>query len=114
MPRISKRLRKLGWIALAFLAAATPAAQAEWTLNEALMPEGISLTVNHRTRYEFLNDEFRIGRNGDTDVVVFRTLVHGRVDLPFGLTAGAELEDSRAEQNSDTFLNTTIVNAVEL
>jgi hypothetical protein len=102
------------WLAVVLLAGAALPSHAEWTLNEALLPKGISLTVNHRTRYEFLNDEFRTTRNGDTDVVVFRTLVHGRVDLPYGLTAGAELQDSRAEQNSDTFLNTTIVNAVEL
>ena len=108
-----KRCRKW-WLAASLLAITSTSAQAEWSLNEAVMPDGVSLTVNHRTRYEFLNDEFRIGRNGDTDVVAFRTLVHGRVDLPYGLTAGAELEDSRAEQNADTFLNTTIVNSTEL
>jgi hypothetical protein len=114
MRRRLKRSQRAGWLVLGLLASSTASARAEWTLNDALMPEGISLTVKHRTRYENLNDEFRIGRSGDTDVVVFRTLVHGRVDLPYGLTAGAELQDSRAEQNSDTFLNTTIVNSMEL
>jgi len=114
MPRFSNEGMRLRWLVVALLVATSTSARAEWTLNEAVMPEGVSLTVNHRTRYEFLNDEFRAGRNGDTDVFVFRTLVHGRVDLPYGLTAGAELEDSRAEQNSDTFLNTTIVNSTEL
>jgi hypothetical protein len=110
----SERLQHLMPFLLALLVALPATAWAEWTLNDAIMPQGISLTVKHRSRYEFLNDEFRIGRSGDTDVVAFRTLIAGQVDLPFGLTAGAELEDSRAEQNSDTFLNTTIVNSVEL
>jgi hypothetical protein len=114
MLKFLKQGPQLGSLVFALLVAASVSARAEWTLNDAIMPDGISLTVKHRTRYEFLNDEFRIGRSGDTDVVAFRTLVHGRLDLPFGLTAGAELEDSRAEQNSDTFLNTTIVNSMEL
>jgi Alginate export len=114
MPRFSRQPQLLRSLLVLLLLAAPASARAEWTLNDAIMPDGISLTVKHRSRYEFLDDEFRTRRNGDTDVVVFRTLVHGRVDLPFGLTAGAELEDSRAEQNSDTFLNTTIVNSVEL
>ena len=114
MNGIERIARGSKWLVLGFVLALATPAHAEWTLNEALLPEGVSLTVNHRTRYEFLNDEFRSGRNGDTDVVVFRTLVHGRVDLPHGLTAGAELQDSRAEQNADTFLNTTIVNSTEL
>jgi hypothetical protein len=93
-------------------------ARAEWKIDEALMPEGLFLEVNHRSRYEFLNDQFRRTRTGDTDVFAFRTLVHGGgtlpLDLPIGIKLGAELQDSRAEQNSDTLLNTTIVNATEL
>lgn len=93
-------------------------ALAEWSLNEAVMPEGLFFEVNHRSRYEFLNDDFRVGRTGDSDVFAFRTLVHagGRlpVELPIGIKLGAELMDSRAEQNSDTFLTTSTVNATEL
>ncbi len=90
------------------------AANAKWTLTEAFLPENLFLEVSHRTRYEFLNDEFRAGRNGDTDIVAFRTLVHGGVYLPHGFKIGAELQDSRAEQNADTRLTTGIVNAAEL
>jgi len=116
MPSFSRQfqLHPLRSLVVVLFVAAPLSASAQWTLNDAIMPDGISLTVKHRSRYEFLNDEFRTGRHGDTDVVAFRTLVHGRVDLPYGLVAGAELQDSRAEQNSDTFLNTTIVNATEL
>ncbi|MFK7897808.1 MAG: alginate export family protein [Myxococcota bacterium] len=106
-------------LALILLAAAVfltgpSLAHAQWTLTEALLPDALFLHVAHRTRYEFLNDEFRAGRNGDTDIVAFRTLIHAGVKLPYGLTVGAELQDSRAEQNADTRLNTGIVNAAEL
>ena len=93
---------------------APSAAGAKWTLNEAFLPENLFLEVSHRTRYEFLNDEFRAGQNGDTDVVAFRTLIHAGIHLPSGFTLGAELQDSRTEQNADTVLNTGIVNAAEL
>lgn len=89
-------------------------AHAKWTLTEAFLPENLFLEVSHRTRYEFLNDEFRAGQNGDSDIVVFRTLVHGGVHLPHGFKIGAELQDSRAEQNADNRLTTGIVNAAEL
>ncbi len=106
------------WICLSMLACGFGDARAAWTLDEAVMPEGTSLTLRHRTRYEFLDDQFRRANHGDTDVIVHRTLIHGRIDLPEhllpGVTLGAELEDARAEQNADTLLDSTIVNAVEL
>ena len=87
-----------------------------WTLRDAFMPEGISLTLAHRTRYELLDDPFRTANRGKslTDVVAMRTLLHARVDLPAGLTVGAELMDSRAFRNRDTVLNSTTVNPAEL
>lgn len=107
-------IRMLTALVFVLTALASATLRAGWTLNEALIPQGFSLEVNHRTRYEFLNDEFRAGQTGETDVVAFRTLVHGRIELPFGLTVGAELQDSRAELNANTQLNTTTVNSVEL
>jgi hypothetical protein len=84
-----------------------------WRIDDAL-PDWISLSAEHRTRYESLDDEFRAGTRGDREILVLRTLVHGRLELADGLWLGAEVEDSRAEVNGDTLLNTTIVNAVEL
>ena len=34
---------------------------AEWVLDNILIPDGFSLKVNHRARYEFLNNDFRAG-----------------------------------------------------
>lgn len=88
--------------------------QAKWTLNDAIMPEGFSLQVNHRTRYEFMDNEFRANQSGLTDVINFRTLVNGRVQLPAGFTIGGELQDSRTLSDGNALLNTTIVNPAEL
>ncbi len=84
-----------------------------WTLDEQVLPERLSLTVQHRIRYEYLDDQFRSGTTGDTDVIVLRTLVHGRIRLWDDVHIGGELQDSRAERNGDTLLNTSIVNSVE-
>ncbi|SET37185.1 Alginate export [Nitrosomonas marina] len=89
------------------------ALQAQWLLND-LLPQGFSIQVNHRSRYEFMDDEFRANQTGQTDVIVFRTLVHGRVQLPAGFTVGGEFQDSRTTVDSNALLNTTIVNSAEL
>ncbi len=85
-----------------------------WTLNDAIMPQGFSLQVNQRTRYEFLDNEFRANQSGQADVIVFRTLINGRVQLPAGLTIGSEWQDSRTASDNGALLNTTIVNSAEL
>lgn len=92
---------------------AEAATQKGWSLDEVL-PPALSITGTFRARYEYLSDQFRIAQQGDADLVALRTLVHARLSLPFDLVAGAELEDSRAEETGDTPLNTTIVNTAEL
>jgi len=87
---------------------------AKWTLDDAIMPKSFSLQVNHRTRYEFMDNEFRANQSGLTDVINFRTLVNGRVQLPAGFTIGGELQDSRTLSDGNVLLNTTIVNSAEL
>ena len=70
--------------------------------------------IFHCARYELLNDQFRAGDAGDADIFALRTLAHGRMNLPYGLTVGVELQDSRAEFNGNAQLNTSIVNSFEL
>lgn len=98
---------------LSFLLLLSSSASGEWKLDDAL-PEMLSLQVNHRARYEFLDDQFRRGQSGNADVVVLRTRIYGQLRLPWGLTAGAEFQDSRAEKQGDAQLNTGIVNTAEL
>jgi len=90
------------------------ALHAQWAINNTYMPEGFSLQINHRTRYEFMDNEFRANQSGMTDIIAFRTLVNGRARLPAGFTIGGELQDSRTLSDGNTQLNTTIVNAAEL
>jgi hypothetical protein len=90
-----------------------PKTSKPWRINDAL-PDWVSISAKHRTRYEFLDDEFRAGTRGDREILVLRTLVHGRLKLTDGLWLGAEVEDSRAVVNGDTVLNNGIVNPVEL
>ncbi len=83
-----------------------------WRIDDHLF-DRVSLTVNHRVRYEYLNHQFRAGTTGDTDVIALRTLVNLRVRLWEGVHIGGEFEDSRAEDSGDVLLNTTIVNSAE-
>ena len=87
---------------------------AGWVLDNILIPDRFSLKLNHRARYEFLNNEFQAGATGDADLVALRTLAHGRMNLPYGLTVGVELQDSRAEFSGNAELSTSIVNSFEL
>lgn len=54
------------------------------------------LTVNGelRSRFELLDGEFRAGGEGSDQLLLFRTLIHGRLDAG-PVTLGLELQDSR-------------------
>ena len=84
-----------------------------WRLDDVL-PDRLSVSVDFRARYEFLDEQFRITGPGDSQIVVLRTLVQTRLRLTDWLTVGAELQDSRAELTDSALLNTGIVNAAEL
>ncbi|NNL64871.1 MAG: alginate export family protein, partial [Myxococcales bacterium] len=74
-----------------------------------------SLSLVHRIRYEALDDQFRVGRAGDDDLLALRTLLHGQWRATPSLTFGVEIADSRAYlQDPSTPVGTSIVNAVEL
>jgi len=83
-------------------------------LDDAIPSPRISLTANHRSRFEFLSDQFRLGQQGDDQAFVMRTLLHGTLQPLEGITLGAELQDSRAFTSDGTLLTTTTVNAAEL
>ena len=69
-----------------------------WQLTKAVkFSEWISITGEHRTRYEFLNNQFRSGSVGSDQILSLRTLV--QTDFRFSKTfrMHLELQDSRAE-----------------
>ena len=110
--------RLVGLVAAVFLAAsARPAHSVEWepvTANEVL-PERLSISVQHRARYEYLHHQFRsFVPAGNEQLVALRTLVDVNLRLWDGVLVGAELQDSRVYWADDAFVNTTSGNAAEL
>jgi len=86
-----------------------------WRLSDALQtPDWLSLGGSHRTRFETLDGQFRAGRNGGDQVLVFRTTLRGELRLE-DLRLRVELADSRATlADVGTPLSTGIVNTLEL
>jgi hypothetical protein len=86
-----------------------------WRLDKVLAtPDWLSLSGSHRTRYETLDSQFRLGTNGSDQALVMRTsvlaVIHGE-----RFSIGAELMDSRAAlDDSGTFINTGIVNPADV
>ena len=74
---------------------------AAWRLDDVL-PERLSISLNFRARYEYLDEQFRITRSGDEELVVLRTLVDTRLritDSP-GLSlrrASAQSKEKRSD-----------------
>jgi hypothetical protein len=86
-----------------------------WSLDKALAtPDWLSLSGSHRTRYEMLDSQFRLGTNGSDQVLVMRTSVlavaHGE-----RFSIGAELMDSRAAlDDTGTIIHTGMVNPADV
>ena len=68
-----------------------------WELKTAAhLPERLSITAEHRARYEYLDNQFRAGRPGSDQVLALRTRVGVEFRITDWLKAAAELQDSRA------------------
>lgn len=80
----------------------------------ASRPPVFSLSGDHRTRHEHLDNQFRAGLDGVARALMLRTRVSAELDAgPFRLRA--ELQDSRAHlADSVTALTTSMVNPLEL
>ena len=91
------------------------AAEGPWRLDQAMnLPTWFSLSGHHRSRYESLSSQYRGGRNGSDQILVFRTTLHAQLKFD-SLRFGAELLDSRARlDDAGTPLSTGIVNPAEL
>jgi hypothetical protein len=101
-------------------ASATP-----WQLSSNLnFPEWLTINIEHRSRYETLDQQYRavingVPANGGDQALVFRTLLHTRFEFE-QIHLGVELMDSRialADSGTATAsqrLTTTIANPIEL
>jgi hypothetical protein len=85
-----------------------------WRLHEAAgAPSWLRFGLEHRSRFENLEDDFRASNAGDARAYVLRTLLS--VEARGGpVAAGVELQDSRAYASDSTPLTTGIVNTFEL
>ncbi len=103
-------------LAAGCLLAATAHASEPFRLDEALgLPESLEIDVWHRSRFEFVHDQFRGALSGSDQILVFKTSVHARWTPNAWLRCGAELLDARSQlDDSGTPLDTGIVNATEL
>ena len=101
--------------ALLFCPAVIHAADRPWRLDDALgLPPFLSLSGEHRIRYENLDNQFRADRDGGDQALLLRTLLAAELD--FGrFRVGAELQDSRAQlADTGTPLTTSVVNPLTL
>jgi hypothetical protein len=106
-------------LALLFVVAfgASARATAEpWRLDDAVgLSDRVSIDFQHRVRYEHLWDQFRPVLGGNDDIVLLRTLIHGRLRLMDWLDVGAELQDSRALDGENSgFVSNSLINPAEL
>lgn len=88
---------------------------APWRVHSALqLPDWLSLSGTHRIRFESLDNQYRGGRDGGDQVLLFRTLLLAEVKLE-RFKIAMEFEDSRAElADSGTPLLINDVNPLEL
>lgn len=86
-----------------------------WRLAPAVgAPEWFRFGARHRTRGEYLRNQFRGGRPGNGGLLSFRTSIAAELQ-PDMFLAGVELIDSRAYFANDAVaLNTTHINPIEL
>lgn len=84
-----------------------------WRAHEAVGLSWLHFGLEHRSRFEHLENDFRAANAGNATGFSMRTLLSAELRfLPF--VVGAELEDSRIWASDTTPLNTTLVNPLEL
>ena len=86
-----------------------------WRLNNVLSASSwFSLSGQHRSRFENLDEQFRGTRNGGDQALVFRANVLAKLDFE-RVKFAAEMMDSRVEfADSGTPLSGSVVNPLEL
>lgn len=113
-PRVDRRCATA--LAIVALAASSAHVRADpWSLGEALrLPDWVSLSVQHRVRYETLDNQFRANGRGGDQLLALQTLAA----LEAGSRAarvGFEMIDARAGlDDAGTSLDTTQVGAADL
>ncbi len=96
------------------LAGSVHADEQGWRLAEAVhAPEWLKLKGESRVRYESLDGQFRAGRDGSDQLLLFRTLLQAEIDSG-AFAAGFELQDSRTYLGDEgTPLSSSISNPLD-
>ena len=86
-----------------------------WRIDRAAdTPPWLSISGQHRSRFETLDEQFRTGRNGDDQIMVFRTSVLAKLMFDHW-QVGLEILDARqARADDDTPVSNNVVNPVDL
>jgi len=78
------------------------------------LPDNFSISGETRARYETLDGQFRAGGSGSDQMLLFRTLVHAKLDTG-PITFGLELQDSRTYlDDKDSPNSSSITNPLDI
>lgn len=101
-------------IAVLGLGASVASAQVPFRLESAIdAPDWLALRGETRVRHETLEGQFRAGREGSDQLLLFRTLLLAEMDLG-RISVGAELQDSRTYMGDQgTPLSNSITNPLD-
>ncbi|MGH8565230.1 MAG: alginate export family protein [Gammaproteobacteria bacterium] len=90
-------------------------ASTPWRLHDALgLPTWLTLAIEHRTRYETIDNQFRKSGTGGDQAISFRTNVFAEAAYA-GWRLGGEFIDSRVTADDEgTPLDNTLVNEADL
>ncbi len=102
-------------MALIWMAADAAAPALPWRLTTALrLPDWLEISGEHRSRYEGLDGQFRLGRNGSDQAYAMRTLLLTQFKAEPGAVL-VELQDSRQYlSDAGSPIDTTMVNALDV
>ncbi len=101
--------------ALCWIAQAEEKQPVPWNIHDTIgLPDWLQFSIQHRIRYETLDNVFRGSASGGDQVLAFRTTVFAQAAYE-SFRIGSEFIDSRiALDDAGTPVNTTLVNEVEL
>jgi hypothetical protein len=102
-------------VLLVISALTAPAQAAPWRAQDALgLPAWLSLEGTFRARYETLAPQYRASHTGSDQVFVTRTTLKAGIHYGEFSLAGEMIDSRAALDDNGSFLNTTVVNPVEL
>jgi hypothetical protein len=113
-PALQRCASLIALIMLNLLATVTASAE-PWRLTNAVdLPDWLSVSGGTQIRYETLDEQFRSGRNGDDQILAYRTTLLLEASLTSWRFAFEILDARQAFADESTLINTTIVNPFDV